>query len=61
MEDRLLTMSETAELLRSNIDTLRYWRFRGDIGPKSAKLGRRVVYRESDVRAWIDQQFAGTP
>jgi len=27
-------------------------------GPKSARLGRRVVYRERDVLAWIDQQFA---
>lgn len=60
MEDRLLTMSETAELLRSNIDTLRWWRAKGDIGPKSAKLGRRVVYRESDVLAWIDAKFSGT-
>jgi len=26
-------------------------------GPKSGKLGRRVMYRESDVVEWIDSQF----
>ncbi len=38
--------------------TLRYFRHEGTKGPKSAKLGRRVVYRESDVLAWIDKAFA---
>jgi DNA-binding transcriptional MerR regulator len=37
--------------------TLRYWRHVG-IGPPSARLGRRVVYRRADVDAWIDEQFA---
>ncbi|MFD6134582.1 helix-turn-helix transcriptional regulator [Isoptericola sp. NPDC060257] len=36
--------------------TLRFWRFQGT-GPRSAKLGRRVVYRRSDVEAWINEQF----
>lgn len=26
-------------------------------GPKSAKVGGRVMFRESDVMAWIDAQF----
>ena len=34
----------------------RFWRHEGS-GPKSAKLGRIVVYREADVVAWIDAQF----
>lgn len=37
--------------------TLRFWRHQG-VGPKSAKLGRRVVYREEDVDAWLEAQFA---
>lgn len=36
--------------------TLRFWRHQGT-GPKSAKLGRRIVYRAADVEAWIDAQF----
>ena len=38
-------------------NTLRFWRHQGT-GPKSARLGRRIVYRERDVTDWIDQQFS---
>lgn len=55
--DPLLTTDETAALLLSNTNTLAFWRQR-KTGPKWAKLGRRVVYRRSDVLAWIDAQFA---
>lgn len=58
MADKLLTVSEVAELTRLSEATLRYFRHEGTKGPKSAKLGRRVVYRESDVLAWIDKAFA---
>ncbi len=56
MNDKLLTITEVAELTRLPEATLRWFRHCGK-GPKSGKLGRRVMYRESDVRAWIDQQF----
>jgi len=52
----LLTLSEAAEYLRTNEATMRYWRHIGE-GPRSAKLGRRVVYRKEDVDAWIEAQF----
>lgn len=55
--DRLLLLPEVAERLRQSPDTLRYWRSTGT-GPASGKLGRRVVYREADVDAWVDAQFA---
>jgi predicted DNA-binding transcriptional regulator AlpA len=55
--DRLLTLSEVAEMTRLPVATLRYFRH-CSTGPRSAKLGRRVVYRESDVNAWIEAQFA---
>ncbi len=61
MTDRLLSLAEAAELLRTSPDTLRYWRHLGGIGPRSAKIGRRVVYRESEVVAYIDAQFADHP
>lgn len=39
--------------------TLRYWRH-ADTGPASFKLGRRVVYRRSEVERWIAEQEATT-
>jgi hypothetical protein len=35
--------------------TWRYWAING-IGPRSFKLGRRRVWRKTDVLAWIEQQ-----
>ena len=36
--------------------TLNYWRHIGK-GPKSTRIGRRVVYRESDVREFLSSYF----
>ena len=54
-EPELLTITETAELLRAPVATLRYWRHLGT-GPRSFRLGRRVLYRSDDLRSWIDAQ-----
>lgn len=54
--DRLLTGAEVAERLRRPLSTVRYWRYVGH-GPKGANIGGRVLYRESDVEAWIERQF----
>ncbi|WP_041776323.1 helix-turn-helix transcriptional regulator [Blastococcus saxobsidens] len=51
----LLTIAEAAQLLRAPVATLRYWRHLGT-GPASFRLGRRVLYRSDDLRAWIDAQ-----
>jgi excisionase family DNA binding protein len=51
----LLTITEAAELLRAPVATLRYWRHLGT-GPRSFRLGRRVLYRRDDLHAWIDAQ-----
>ncbi len=56
MTDKLLTITEVAELTRLSEATLRWFRHCGK-GPKSGKLGRRVMYRESDIASWIDSQF----
>jgi DNA-binding transcriptional MerR regulator len=53
--DKLLTTNEVAEMTRLAAETLRYWRWKG-IGPRSFRLGSRVVYRETDVLAWIEEQ-----
>ena len=50
---QLLTIEEAALLLRAPVATLRYWRHLGT-GPQSFRLGRRVLYRRDDLRAWID-------
>lgn len=54
---KLLRVPEVSELTGVPEATLRFWRHAGVYGPPSAKLGRRVVYREADVEAWIDAQF----
>jgi excisionase family DNA binding protein len=56
-EPELLTMTEAADLLRAPVATLRYWRHLGT-GPRSFRLGRRVLYRRDDLHAWIDHQRA---
>ena len=53
---KLLRLPEVAALTGIPENTLRFWRHQGT-GPKSAKLGRRVVYREADVLAWLDAAF----
>lgn len=49
-------IEQFAEKVNASINTVRYWRTIG-YGPKSARIGRRVVYRRADVEAWIDAQF----
>jgi hypothetical protein len=54
-ELKLLTLPEAADLLRAPVATLRCWRHLGT-GPRSFRLGRRVVYRLVDGCAWIEAQ-----
>lgn len=56
----LMTARDIEELTNGAIKegTLRYWRHIGT-GPKSFKLGaRKVVYKKSDVVAWLEAQYA---
>jgi predicted DNA-binding transcriptional regulator AlpA len=39
--------------------TWRWWRHRGE-GPRSFKLGRTVLYDETDVAAWVQCQKEAT-
>ena len=65
---KYLTTEEVGELLRRSSETVRYWRHIG-YGPKSFKVGRRVLYDAGDVTAFIDSArteqkvpaVAGTP
>ncbi len=47
MED-YLTTDELATWLRTSPETVRYWRHIGK-GPRGIKVGRRVLYAESEV------------
>jgi len=53
-----LTTEEVAALTRTPTETVRYWRHVGK-GPRSFKLGRRVLYAADDVDAFIEQARKG--
>lgn len=55
VNDELLTIDEVAAIVRAPVATMRYWRHLG-VGPRSFRLGRRVVYRADDLHAWISAQ-----
>jgi excisionase family DNA binding protein len=56
--DNLLTLDEVSEHLRVPVGTLRRWHVEGR-GPKSFHVGRRIVVKETDLAAWLDEQYAG--
>ena len=62
MSDRHLalymTTQEVAQTCRTSPETVRFWRHVGK-GPRSFKVGRRVLYAVSDVEAWLDAARRG--
>ena len=50
-----LIQEEAAKLLRLSPRTLERQRLDGT-GPKFVKLGRRVLYRASDLEAWLQNR-----
>jgi len=53
-----LTIAEVSAILRVPVNTLRWWRYRGD-GPKFFKIGRHLVTTIGDLTTWIDDQKRG--
>lgn len=53
---KLVTLEEAAAALRKTPAQLRWMRHVGK-GPKSAKIGGRIMFREHDIAAWVDAQF----
>jgi hypothetical protein len=49
----LFTITEAAAIVRRPVATLRYWRHLGT-GPRSFRLGRRVVYKAAAHPAGVD-------
>lgn len=56
--ERYFTTAELAGLYRTSPSTVRYWRHTG-YGPAGTKVGKRVLYAESEVRRW-DQTVRAT-
>lgn len=57
----IIDIGQVSELTHVPEATLRYWRYLGDRGPKSFRIGRRVMYRRSDVDAWVEEQYNAEP
>lgn len=55
--DRLLYVEEVAEMLRKTPSALRYMIHAGN-APPSARIAGRRMFKESQVNAWIEEQFA---
>ncbi len=53
-----MTTEEVAELVRAPVESVRYWRHIGK-GPKSFKVGRRVLYALEDVEAFLAEARQG--
>ena len=51
----ILDTGQVSGLTGLPVGTLRYWRH-ANLGPASFSLGRRVVYRRSEVERWIAEQ-----
>jgi predicted DNA-binding transcriptional regulator AlpA len=54
---KYLTTAEVAAVCRASPETVRYWRFTSR-GPKSFRVGRRVLYAEEDVARWLEEREA---
>ena len=50
--------TEELDQLRTSPETVRYWRHEGK-GPRSFKVGRRVLYAAADVEAFIAEARGG--
>lgn len=56
--DRLWNIEEVAAYLKVSVNTLRYWRARGE-GPRCHRFGKHLRYRVEDVDAWVDEHADG--
>ncbi|MGI9084433.1 MAG: helix-turn-helix domain-containing protein [Aeromicrobium sp.] len=59
LPEHMITL-EVADFLRTSPETVRYWRHIGK-GPRSFKVGRRVLYDRADVAAWLEAAKSGDP
>jgi hypothetical protein len=58
--DPWLTTAELAGRIRQPESTLRYWRAKG-YGPRGVRVGRRVLYRTSEVEKFEREMERAQP
>lgn len=59
-EDEFLSTKDAAKFLKLSRSTLAKMRIIGT-GPQFHKLGRRVLYKSSDLRSWVERaRFSST-
>ena len=59
MTDKLLRINDVAAMTDTSVITWRHWIATNKEGiPKPAKLGKRLVWRESQIERWLDEAFA---
>ncbi|MBD5832154.1 helix-turn-helix domain-containing protein [Janibacter melonis] len=58
--ETLLDARELATRLGVSVETVRWWR-KCKTGPRAVKVGRRVLYAESDVAAWLQSRREQVP
>ncbi|WP_237166561.1 helix-turn-helix transcriptional regulator [Mycolicibacterium hippocampi] len=52
-----MNAADIAKYSGRSIDTVRYWERMGAL-PVSAKVGRRRVWKRTDIEAWFESKFA---
>lgn len=55
LRPRCFTLPEAAEYLGVSVRTMYQWQQRR-YGPKSFRVGKRRMYMQADVDAWLDAQ-----
>jgi len=55
---KYMTAAEVGELVRAPVESVRYWRHVGK-GPRSFKIGRRVLYDQAEVERFISEAQRG--
>jgi predicted DNA-binding transcriptional regulator AlpA len=56
MPRTILKLQAISEKTGVPVNTLRSWRYQGDVGPETFKLGGSVVAFEDVVDSWIEEQ-----
>lgn len=58
--ETMLTVEDVAELCHTTPGTVHYWRTMGK-GPTGTKVGRRILFRQSDVADWLGRHRETPP
>ncbi|ORB70853.1 helix-turn-helix transcriptional regulator [Mycobacterium scrofulaceum] len=56
--DELISLRELAAYLGVPESTVYSWRCNGSMPIPGVRIGRRVMFRREDVKAWLDTAFA---